>query len=208
MDALLQFSAVNCGKISQLSFELQPGAIGVLRFEDREEKALAIDLAVGERLPEAGSILLEGAALEAASPGSIGWVPEGGGLISNLKTWENVTLPLWYHRGRRPRETQEAVAAWLAALGVAGEAMSEFMASPAARLTAVERKRAGLLRGLVLAPRLLVVDGALFGGVPPSVRAPWMAALEALAGGGGGGGALVVTAEGDPPLPWETITTG
>jgi phospholipid/cholesterol/gamma-HCH transport system ATP-binding protein len=208
MDALLQFSAVNCGKISQLSFALQPGAIGVLRFEDREEKALAIDLAVGERLPETGSILLEGSALDAVPPGSVGWVPESGGLISNLKTWENVTLPLWYHRGRRPGETEQTVSAWLAALGVAGETMGEFMASPAARLTALERKRAGLLRGLVLAPRLLVVDGALFGGVPQNVRAPWMAALEALTGAGAGGGALVVTAEGDPALPWETITTG
>ncbi len=208
MGALLQFSAVNCGKINQLSFALQAGAIRVLRLSSREEKAVAIDLAVGECRPEAGNVTLDGAALEGAAPGAIGWVPESGGLISNLKTWENVTLPLWYHRDRRVRETEQKISSLLAALGVSGAAMSEFMASPAARLTPLERKTAGLLRGLVLAPRLLVVDGALFNGVPQEVKRYWMAALETMAGAAGSGGVLVAAAESDTALPWETITTG
>ena len=94
--------------------------------------------------------------MDALPPGSIGWVPENGGLISNLKTWENVTLPLWYHGKRRVAETEEKTARWLAALGVEEQAMAAFMASPPGRLSTLERKRAGLLRGLLLAPRALV----------------------------------------------------
>lgn len=208
MGALLQFSGVNCGRINQLSFVLEAGTVAALRVAGREEKALAIDLAVGEAQPDAGAITLEGAALDAAPPGSIGWVPDGGGLVSNLKTWENVTLPLWYHRERRVGETEAAIVGWLGALGVADDAMGEFMASPVARLTPLERKRAGLLRGLLLAPRLLVVDAALFGGIPPDVSAAWAAALESAVRGGAGGSALVVAAETDFATPWKTITTG
>lgn len=207
MGALLQFSAVNCGRISQLSFTLEAGAVGVLRVAGREEKALAIDLAVGERRPDSGTVALDGAALDAAPPGSIGWVPDSGGLISNLKTWENVTLPLWYHRNRHVAETERNVTRVLAALGVQEDAMGDFMARPAARLTPLERKQAGLLRGLLLAPRLLVVDAALFGGTPQDVRASWAAALDAAVRGDAGGSVLVV-AEDDSALPWETITTG
>ncbi len=207
MAALLQFSAVNCGKISQLSFALEAGAVRVLRLPGREEKALAIDLAAGEQRPEAGSVLLDGAALDAAVPGSIGWVPESGGLISNLKTWENVTLPLWYHHGRRVAETEQKLHALLAALGVTAEAMAEFMASPVARLSTLERKRVGLLRGLLLAPRLLVVDGALFNGLAQEVKGRWAAAVAALASGEAAGSVLVVATDSDAPLPWETITT-
>lgn len=206
MTALVQFSAVNCGRISQLSYALEAGTAGVVRVPGREEKALLIDLAVGERQPESGTITLDGVALDAVPSGSIGWVPDGGGLISNLKTWENVTLPVWYHRDRRVAETEARIAEWLAALGVVEDAMEAFMASPAARLTPLERKRAGLLRGLLLAPRLLVVDGALFGGVPQDVAASWVAALEAFTRAEAAGSVLVAAAEGDFAMPWKTMT--
>jgi ABC-type multidrug transport system ATPase subunit len=203
MTAALQFSGVNCGKISALTFALEPGATGVLLLAGKEEKSTVIELSVGERLPEAGAITLEGAPLEASPPGSIGWVPESGGLISNLKTWENVTLPLWYHGKRRVAEAEEKAAYWLGVLGVADEAMPAFMASPPGRLSTLERKRAGLLRGLMLAPRLLVVDAALFNGLPQDTRATWIAALEMLAKEGSS--VLAAALEGDAALQWKTL---
>jgi ABC-type multidrug transport system ATPase subunit len=203
MAAVLQFSGVNCGKIDALTFALHSGEIVVLRLAGKEEKSAAIELAVGERNAGAGTITLDGAPLDQAAPGSIGWVPEAGGLISNLKAWENVTLPLWYHGKRRVGEAEEKAARWLAALGVSSEAMPAFMASPAGLLSTLERKRAGLLRGLMLAPRLLVVDGALLNGLPPDTRAAWAAALEMLANEGSS--VLVVALETDAALQWRTI---
>ncbi|HEY5994583.1 MAG TPA: ATP-binding cassette domain-containing protein [Gallionellaceae bacterium] len=203
MGPVLQFSGVNCGKISALTFALEAGEIGVLRMAAKEEKSSVIELAVGERAPDAGTISLDGAPLDAAPPGSIGWVPEGGGLISNLKAWENVTLPLWYHGKRRVAAAEETAARWLAALGVAEDAMAEFMASPPGRLSTQERKRAGLLRGLLLAPRVLVVDAALFNGLTQVAKASWPAALELLAKEGSS--VLVVSVEGDTSLHWKII---
>ncbi len=203
MAATLQFSGVNCGKISGPTFALEAGEIGVLRLAAKEEKSSVIELAVGERIPEAGSITLDGSPLDAAVSGSVGWVPESGGLISNLKAWENVTLPLWYHGKRRVAETEEKAALWLAALGVEQDAMASFMASPAGRLSTLERKRAGLLRGLLLAPRVLVVDAALFNSLPQETRTVWSAAVESQAKEGSS--VLVVSLEGDAALQWKTI---
>lgn len=207
MAATLQFSSVNCGKIKALSFALEAGVIRVLPLARREDKSVLIDLVLGERLPEAGSIMLGGAALDAVPAGSLGWVPENGGLIGNLKAWENVTLPLWYHRNRRVADTEKSAVHWLGRLGVPEAEMAAFMASPAARLTVLERKRAGLLRGLLLAPRVLVVDAGLFAGVTREEGASWTAALDALAAGEAAAGVLVAAAHNDPALPWQTITT-
>lgn len=205
MAIALQFSGVNSDRIAGLSFALESGGIKLLQVASKEEKAAVIELAVGERIPEAGTVALNGTALEALPRGSIvGWVPENGGLISNLKTWENVTLPLWYHGRRRIAEAEDKIAHWLAALGLEGEATERFMASPAGRLTTVERKRAGLLRGLLLAPQVLVVDAALFDGLVQDMRANWAAALDEFVRGTEGSSVLVV-AVGDVVLPWETI---
>jgi ABC-type transporter Mla maintaining outer membrane lipid asymmetry ATPase subunit MlaF len=208
MTATLQFSAVNWGRMNPLTFVLEQGTVRVLHLASREEKVSVVDLALGERAPDAGSVRLEGGALDAAPPGSLGWVPENGDLIGNLKTWENVTLPLWYHRTRRVAETEAALSRWLAALGVPEGAMAAFMASPAARLNALERKRAGLLRGLLLAPRVLVVDAGLFSGVSLEEGTAWKAALDELAAGEAGSSVLVAAAPSDPALDWQTITTG
>ncbi len=203
MAATLQFSGVNCGKITGLTFSLQAGEIRKLPVVAKEEKSVVIELAVGERAPDAGAITLDGAPLDVAPPGSIGWVPESGGLISNLKAWENVTLPLWYHGKRLVAEAEVKAARWLATLGVEEQAMAPFMASPAGRLSTLERKRAGLLRGLMLAPRVLVVDAALFNGLSQEVRACWAAALELQAKEGGS--VLVVSLEGDVAMQWDTM---
>jgi len=204
MTVTLQFSDVNCDKITGLSFALQAGESAVLRMASKEEKIAAIELAVGERLPDVGIVTLHGVALHTAPRGSIGWVPENGGLISNLKVWENVTLPLWYHGRRRSAVAEDKIVQWLAAMGLADEEIERFMASPVGRLTTLERKRAGLLRGLLLAPGLLVVDAGLFSGLAAELREAWVAVLDAFVRETEGRSVLVV-ANGDVALPWKII---
>lgn len=203
MAAILQFSGVNCGKISNLSFTLETGKTGQLSLAGREEKSTAIDLAVGARAPDSGFITLNGAPLEAASAGSIGWVPESGGLISNLKVWENVTLPLWYHGKRRVAEAEAQTSRWLSLLGMNEGEMGAFMASPAALLTPLGRKRAGLLRGLLLAPQVLVLDTALFNGVNRDAGVAWLAALDALTQTGCA--VLAAALEGEMAENWQIL---
>lgn len=207
MAALLEFSNVACEGIEGLSFTLAAGEARVLQAGSEAGKAVLIDLALGERDYDAGGIHFQGHPLERAEPGQIGWVPADGGLISNLKTWENVTLPLWYHGKGLPPEVDAFIARWLAALGMEKQAWADFMARPAAQLKPQERKLAGLLRGLLQAPALLVVDAALFEGLDQASRQAWAAALETHLHEAGGR-ALLAVAHGAASLPWITMETG
>jgi len=201
---LLQFSNVALDKNGTLSFNIGAGETLLLQVASLEAKAAVIDMALGEMIPAAGEILLQDMPLQKAKPGSIGWIPALGGLISNLKTWENVTLPLWYHGRRQTQTTEELVARWLSELKLDQNEWERFMASPAARLRPVERKLAGLLRGLVLAPQLLVIDAALFDEVEITSVQSWIAVLEKFAREADGRAVLVV-AHGSTLLPWRKV---
>ena len=111
---------------------------------------------------------------------------------------------MWYHQRRQTVNTEETVARWLAELGLDQQEWEKFMASPAARLRPWERKLAGLLRGLVLAPALLLVDAALFDEVDSSRTQAWVSALEKFAREADGRAVLAV-ASSATLLPWKNI---
>jgi ABC-type transporter Mla maintaining outer membrane lipid asymmetry ATPase subunit MlaF len=204
MTALLQFNNVASDKVGALSFGVAAGETRLLQLASQEARLALIDMAVGELPPASGKILLQGRPLDEIKPGSIGWIPAAGGLISNLKTWENVTLPLWYHGRRQTAATEENVARCLAELGLEQQEWEKFMSSPTARLKLWERKLAGLLRGLILAPQIMVVDAGLFDDVEAARSAAWIAALEKFAGAAEERAVLAV-ADTATLLPWKTI---
>ncbi len=187
-----------------MSLDLEKGEIAVVETADKEAKLTLMDLVLGEKIPEKGAILLQGRPLENSAPGCIGWVPENGGLINNLKVWENITLPLWYHGSYLPHQDEETVRRWLDVLGLDAGEWSDFMACQPAMLEPVERKLAGLLRGLVQAPVLLVVDAALFEGVTQAAAQHWMKALELFVQEAGERAVLVITNKA-ALLPWRKI---
>jgi len=95
-----------------------------------------------------------------------------GGLIGNLKVWENLVLPVEYH-GRAPAAPQrvpplralEARAERLfRALGVAQERFVELCGLLPERLTEFERRLAAFVRGMLAEPEIMIYDG-LFDGI-------------------------------------------
>ncbi|HEX5364624.1 MAG TPA: hypothetical protein VFW59_10185 [Gallionella sp.] len=203
MTVLFQFSGVACAELNRAySFSLHAGEIRLLQVVSAAEKEAVIDAVLGNGKCAEGAVLLQGVPLGEIKLGSIGWVAANGGLISNLKVWENVTLPLWYHAGHEPGETEQVIASWLSALGMAESEWVGFMESPPGRLLSWQRKLAGLLRGLVQMPPMLVVDAALFEAVELHRAAAWMAALATYAEQGR---AVLVVAAGEAALPWKII---
>ena len=81
----------------------------------------------------------------------IGIVFPDGGLISNLKVLENVTLPLLYHTGESSREIERRAIALLDRFGC-GEVLFELPGN----LSASRRRRAGFARAFALEPELVV----------------------------------------------------
>lgn len=204
MAALLQFNNVAIDIESTVSFNVAAGDRLILEVGSEETKTAVIDMTLGELIPAEGQILLLGQSLAESRPGSIGYIPAEGGLISNLKVWENVTLPLWYHGSRQVMATEESVAHWLHELSLDEQEWEKFMASPAARIKPWKRKLAGLLRGLVLAPQLLLIDANLFDEVDTATSRIWITALEKFVSGTEGRAVLVV-ANKSTILPWKKI---
>ena len=231
MTELFRLVDVCCeGSDRAYSFTLHAGETRLLQLSSKAEKDNMIDLAIGETAGGKGAIeIVQGdrrrskknasgpqverrrrnesvpmvwQPLRASRPGRVGWVAANGGLINNLKVWENVTLPLWYHTRRDVAETEQSVQVWLEMLGLEQEARAEFMASPLFALEPWQRKLAGLLRALVQMPRVMVVDAVLFEDVKARLASKWVAALEAFAAQGR---TVLVVADKATVLPWNKI---
>jgi predicted ABC-type transport system involved in lysophospholipase L1 biosynthesis ATPase subunit len=107
-------------------------------------------------------------ALRAAAPVAV--VAPRGGLIGNLKLWENLVLPSQYREesgsgGAAGLGALEARAeALYRALGVARERFVELCAMLPERLSEFERRLAAFVRGMLAEPQIMVYDG-LFDGL-------------------------------------------
>jgi ABC-type transporter Mla maintaining outer membrane lipid asymmetry ATPase subunit MlaF len=142
----------------------------VLVITSREEESTTLTrLITGLTCPSRGSILINGQDLAGLGKAElyalrqqIGVVPSHGGLISNLKLWENITLPLTYHCGGITPEEEKNALDYLEQLGYSGN----IMALPA-HLSPYEKKLTALVRVFIGQPRLALYSDCIEG--PPSV---------------------------------------
>jgi ABC-type multidrug transport system ATPase subunit len=175
------------------------GSVQIVQGERRFNKAAK---PAGERRIKNEALPLIWQSLRKARAGRIAWVAANGGLISNLKVWENVTLPLWHHFRHDVVEAERRIRYWLELLGVEPVSYADLMASPPASLASWQRKLVGLLRGLVQMPQLLVLDANLFESIDESTAAKWLTALERYAVENG---AVLALADRTTMLPWQKI---
>ena len=169
---------------------------------ERRHKIVSVIGKLGERRHNSGPIPLIWQPVYASRPGRVGWVAGNGGLISNLRIWENVTLPLWYHARRDANETEQSIRHWLGVLGMEQDEYAEFMVAQPDSIEPWQRKLAGLLRALLQMAPVLVVDAALFEDVNERLAGCWVAALESYAAEGR---AVLVIANKVTSLPWDRI---
>jgi len=129
----------------------------------------------------------------------LGLVFEGGQLLNHLTVWENVALPLRYHRNLRRSEVLSEVQAVLDWMGLTTWADS----TPGA-LGRSWQKRVGLARALILRPEVLLIDNPL-GGMDVRQARWYLQFLDELSAGhlitGGRPVTLVVTAA--DLRPWQ-----
>jgi hypothetical protein len=231
MGSLFRYTGVRCkGSDRAYTFTLHAGETRLLQLASKDEKNAMIDSAIGEtvcvvgaieivqgdrrhhkvavvgphgeRRHNSGPIPLIWQPVSASRPGRVAWVASNGGLISNLKIWENVTLPLWYHARRNEVETEQSIMHWLGLLGMEQDEVAEFMVAQPDSIEPWQRKLAGLLRALLQSSPVMVVDAVLFEDVKARLAGCWIAALETYAAGGR---AVLVMADKVTTLPWKII---
>lgn len=166
--SFVQVRAPLAGSTSCLHLDLRiaAGQFVALVGPSRSGKSLAIELAAGLLPPQSGKVLVLGqdwSALEEAGDGSmrlrVGTVLQQPGLLSNMTLFNNVLLPLRYHRGAIPDpQREQAVMAQLERLGLAS-LRDRFPAE----LNHGEIRRGAIARSLMLEPDVLLLDDPVAG---------------------------------------------
>lgn len=96
----------------------------------------------------------------------IGFLPADGGLLSSLNAWENILLPIGFHRGRRQREVARDVYGMLAGLGADPAALLAMLPE---RMSPYEKKLTAYVRIALEKPDLVLAED-LQGGLGPGER--------------------------------------
>ncbi len=193
--------------VEGVNWSVMAGEFWVVAGQEHSGKSDLLMLAAGLMPPAAGRCQLFGSdPKEFGEAGlaerlRVGFVFQGGNLFNRLTVFENVALPLHYHRDVPPGETADELRALLELLEL----------TPLADVTPANiapnwRQRVALARALVLKPEVLLLDNPL-AGLGARHLHWWLRFLHHLCQGHGRPGGkpmtLVVTAE--DLRPWRQV---
>ena len=141
-----------------LSLDIMRGEIIGIAGGSGSGKSVLLKTLVGLRQPDAGEVLLNGAAVRSMSAtdkaSQIGVLFQQGALFSSLTVAQNIMLPMREHTAL-PDEEQESIAAMKLALsGLPADAGVKFPSALSGGMV----KRAAFARALALDPKILFLD--------------------------------------------------
>ncbi len=171
---MIRFDAVSHGSLRSVSFEIAAGEAVGLVVPSTDRKNEVMRLLSGLEPPRTGAVYFFGQSLWGLTPADrirlyrrVGIVPEGGGLISNLKVWENILLPAAYHDGRSADSAEGEVVAVFRGLGFTDADTARLMGRLPDALPVYERRLAALSRAMLTDADVLIYD-YLFTGLEPA----------------------------------------
>lgn len=88
-----------------------------------------------------------------------GWMPQDGGLLSNLPAWENILLAIQWHAPAATPALDARLQAWMSRFDHDEDAARQLLSRPPARLLEDERRLVGWLRQMLARPRLVLLEG-------------------------------------------------
>jgi ABC-type transporter Mla maintaining outer membrane lipid asymmetry ATPase subunit MlaF len=148
------------GKFEDISFAVAHGELLVLLTSKEEINTTLTRLLLGATKPDGGDLTLFGRDIASLSHSEllktrqrIGVVFTGGGLVSNLKAWENLTLPLDYHSALGSAVIEERGAAILQRVGYKGRLMDL-----PGHLSLYQKRQIGLGRAMLTDPDLMIFE--------------------------------------------------
>jgi ABC-type transporter Mla maintaining outer membrane lipid asymmetry ATPase subunit MlaF len=166
MSDAVVFSGVSCADedglalFAGIDFAVAAGESLLLAGTASSGKSAALALCLGGVAPAAGTVEVLGLRPAELPPPEldrlrmrIGYVPQRGGLLSNLSLRDNIALPLRYHHDANPAVAEAAIERVHTLLDV--ELLPAVMPADAPLLM---RQVAAIARALVLGPELLLVD--------------------------------------------------
>ena len=161
-EVFLHHPAFSGPLLEDLSFAVRPGEVLALTGPSGSGKSSALGLALAAGVPSRGEVHVNGAATAVLDSDGvahlrtrIGWVPQQGGLVSNLSLVDNLALPLRWHRRMTDAEARPAMAA---ACELVDLELDDLPQIQPARAGQEMRQLIALATALVLEPTLLLID--------------------------------------------------
>jgi ABC-type transporter Mla maintaining outer membrane lipid asymmetry ATPase subunit MlaF len=178
---MIELRGVTAGGFHEASLALAPGESARLLLSSTADVTLLLRLIVGTERPAGGRILLFGEDLAATDDAALlallartGIVWPSGGFVSNLKAWENIMLPLWYHGRQDAADVEDATVALLGRLGLDAGRIPDFLAALPGSLPLREQRILGVARAMLMDAGLMI-----FGEFLEGLDAPTKALLAA-----------------------------
>lgn len=173
---MIELRRVTAGGFRAASFALGPGESCRMLLNAETDLTLLLRLLVGTAHPIEGAVLLFGretATLPEAEAlalfAGLGLVWPAGGFVSNLKTWENILLPLWYHGDAQAGRRESEAIDLLGRIGMGPERIPGFLGALPGTLPAQERRILGVARAMMQDARVMIYAG-LFEGLDGPLR--------------------------------------
>lgn len=159
----------------RINFNVEKGSTSIFIFPKEEEGNEFLKIVTGMKKPKTGEVLLMGQKLSELTRDKlfemrkkIGIVFKTGGLISNLRAWENIVLPALYHKISDEKSIKEKSTELLNEFGIKKEPMVSI-----AELTIFEKRLVGLIRALLIKPEIIILEYS-FDGISESEK-KWLA---------------------------------
>ena len=174
---MIEFRNVTAAGIRAASFSIGAGVACKLVTESDLDRDLVLHLLLGSAPAERGQVALFGEALDGVpedralglfSRMAIVW--SGGGFVSNLKIWENLLLPVMYHRGGEPAAYEGRVVDLLHRLGVDENLVPAYLQSLPGALPVQVQRLLGCVRAALIDPEIVIYE-SVFEGLQRDARA-------------------------------------
>ncbi|MEW6066873.1 MAG: ATP-binding cassette domain-containing protein [Nitrospirota bacterium] len=153
-----------------ISFEIGEGSICKIITNSEHDKRILMDTVLALRKPLNGEVFLFNKNIYSLPERellnimkNIGMVWRNGGVISNLKIWENITLPVWYHKGIKPETIEDSVIEIFKQLGKDISELPEYMGKLSGTLPFHEKRLISIVRAMLMDPELMLYDSVLDG---------------------------------------------
>lgn len=167
---MIRFENVSAEIVEGAAFHVPIGGFVGVVFKSNEIMEEATSLLLGLKKARSGAVYVSGHDLSSIAEADYykifkhtGVVMENGGLISNLKVWENIILPVRYHTGRSPAKLEARVKELFAALGVEESELQEMMGKLPGPLLNHVKRLVAVVRSMLMEPKLMIYN-ALFEG--------------------------------------------
>ncbi len=162
---MIRLENITTEDFNALSFRIRGGSVyKVVTNSDYENRKL-LNVILGLQRPEHGRVFLFDEEVYVLSEkelnrlfSRVGTVLKDGGLISNLKVWENIVLPAWYHTGKKPEDMEEKAIQKFKEAGIEISYLKELMGRLPGPLPFHEKKIIGLVRAMLMEPELMIYD--------------------------------------------------